>query len=437
MGKSMPRFFSRQPPFGQGALEYLLLIAGVVLVATVVLLVLFTSVIPSGQGILQNNLSAINQTIPGYGGVPPAYSGPLTLDWSSTPAFTYDDIHSSGVNTISGVSLTNTGTQDVVIASITPTFSFSSTQIPVSPLPSALSQLTIRDGSNTLLATLSNASSNQSLTLPAPLTLHPSETWTISLSFNQAIFPQYLSLAYGVPHPSESAQRVSLSFADASNTIHRPSVYYSFLTYEDGLFSGSLHANVQTCNGASVPVGGTQTSVGIITDWCEQNAGSCAYQNDIGYSTHFVFPSSNTIPSTSSWEDATLFMTQLTTIVTGTGSSHVESEPYAVLKNNAPCDGSVFDALVETNPSYPSFSEFVTPSDLDENPNEVKFFRLSQTISPGDASVDLTLVGGDYDSPTHTHSAGVHEGWRQWQTGYNTSVPTPTPFLLVRYAAPN
>jgi|GEM_PF-7052584 len=420
---------------GQGSLEYLLLIGGAILMVTVIVLVLFTSVIPSGNSILQNNLSAINQSIPGYGGVPPAYTGPLTLDWSTIPAFTNDDLNN--VNTLSSIRLQNTGMQAIILQSFTPQFSFTSAQTIASPLPTMITQLTIRDGSNAIIfSSTTPISSNQGVVFPIPLVISPSEAWTISVSFDQAIYPQYVSPAYEVLHPAESEQRVALSFVENTNAVHRPGVYHSFLVYEDGFFSGTLNASIRTCNGAANPVGGTQTSVGIITDWCEQNAGSCAYQNDVGYSTRFVFPSSNVIPSASSWVDASLFMTQLSTIVTGANASHTEADPYSVLKNNPACDTSVFDSLVETNPSYPNFRESIIPLDLDEQ-NEVKSFHLTQTLSPGDASVNLTLVGDDYDTLTNPHPSGVYEGWRQWQTGYNTGVPTPAPFLLVRYAAPN
>jgi hypothetical protein len=54
-------------------------------------------------------------------------------------------------------------------------------------------------------------------------------------------------------------------------------------------------------------------------------------------------------------------------------------------------------------------------------------------ILPGESTLSFSLVG---DFPPITTYTSNSEGWRQWQTGYDSSLTTPTPFLLVRFTVP-
>lgn len=418
-------YFSR----GQGSLEYLLLIGGAILVVTVILLVLFTSVLPAANSIVQNNLNSVPGYIPPSGGpLPPVYAGPLNMDWDSVPSYTYAQLVAGSTQTISLATLTNNSDTDVTFNSLTPFFSFTSVQTPDLPLPSGLSSLSIIDNFSgaTIFSSTSPLLSAQSQSLSS-LVLPAHETWTFTFTFDTPAFPTYTNF---FTYPAESHHSLRVQLVDASNTTHRPEELHRFLVYEKGLSaSGTLDSFVHTCDGGLPAVAGSDISFGVVTDRCVQTTGTCSYVRDLGYSTIFSFP--QTIPSGATQLDTRLVMTQLDKIPAGTGTAS-DADPYFVVKGSPSCNAALFDNVDSTPPLV--FAATITPVTPSDIPNDIKFFDLGGVIIPGESEVSFSLVGTDYSA--NYSPASVNEGLRLWQSGFNTAPQTPTPFLLVRYTQP-
>ncbi len=423
---------ARPPSHAQGSLEYLLLIGGAILVVTVIVLVLFTAVLPAGNSILQNNLNSVPGYIPPSGGPlpppPPPYGGPLNMDWGSTSVPTFAQLAGGSTQSISQVTLTNNSDTDIVLTSLTPFFSFSSVQTPSSSLPSGLSSLSIVDSSGVSVGNFTSLLSGLRVPFPSPPTLGAHETWTFMFTFDAPAFPTYTNF---FTYPAESHHLLRVQFEDSSNVSHRPEELRRFLVYEKGFStSGILDGFVHTCDGGLPSVAGMDTSFGVITDRCVQTAGTCAYVRDLGYSTIFSFP--QPIPSSATQLDARLGMTQLDVIGTGASASFADADPYFVVKGAPSCNPALFDNVDSTPPVSPAAT--IVPVSSSPVQNDIKFFDFGGVILPGESEVSFSLAGTDFSA--NYPPSPVHEGLRQWQSGFNSGLSTTTPFLLVRYAQP-
>ncbi len=445
-------FFSSQSSSlkAQGAVEYLLLIAGVVLVGTVVLLLLFTSVIPAGNQFLQNNLNNAIPNLPPFGGGSPLspYSGPLLMDWSLVPAANY---LSFGIDNfsdppqllfsnkiISNVKLTNTSpTTPITVSEITPFFTFTSVQ--TSPLPTLVS-ITAVDSLTATVIQVNSVASAQTIAFPSSIALAPLETWTFTFTFDEAVFPLYQSYYY---YPAESNHSLRLEFVEPAapaNIVHRPNALKQFLVYEKGLStpagfsSATLAGYVNVCDGSLVPdpfgfVGKHDDVVGVVTDWCVPAAlpAACDYQRDVGYSTIFSFPT--TLPAAATHFESQLFFSQIGFVESG-GGAFDDSDSYIVVKNSASCPSTIFDNVPDVGNTPGMFLPMIGMDDL----AGVKALSLGSLIASSENALVLTLVGNLVTPPYPTGI--VTEGFRQWKTGFSTGEKTPTPFLVVRYEEP-
>lgn len=425
------------PPLrGQGAMEYLLLIGGAVLVVTVILLLLLTSVLPQGNSILQHNLIHAQPTIPGFStgtGNPPTYSGPLALDWSNINEWDYASFVFNNASApysanpprvLSNITLTNVGTSPVTLTQTTPIFSITTPNAAALPLPTEIDSLDVFDSSNVFLFSLTDVSSGQ--TLPISLTLDPNDFVTLVIQFDQPVLPVYQNTFF---YPAESVFSLRLEWRDTASVVHRPDSWNYFLVYEKGVSLGAPDASIQVCDGALGSSSGG--SAGVITDWCVPDIlppFACVYTRDQGYSTLFSFPSS--IPSTSTLLSSRFFMTQLDSVESGEGK-YFDADDYALVKNSPSCAPAIFDNVPEDSSTAFSSTRNIVPIPLSETPGDIKYFDVGGVILPGENALSFSLAG-DIPPVYSTDS----EGWRQWQTGYENSLATPTPFLIVRFSVP-
>lgn len=433
---------------GQGSLEYLLLIGGAVLVVVVVLLVLMTSVIPVGEQLLQNRLSNVpgNVIVPPGGNppAPPAYSGPLSMNWSSVSGWDYasfsfnnqfDPFTADPPKTISPILLSNTGTSPLSITHVRPSFALNTlAAFPLFPSPTKISSLDVflDDVSNTFLFSLTDLDSDVTYALPSPQMVDPSVGWRIVARFDEPILP--VEQSYYL-FPAQHDFSFSLAWTDSSGVVHTPSKWNSVLVYEKGRASGMIDPRIAVCDGDS-SVGATQSdTVNVITDWCvPASPTGCVFTRDLGYST--VFTLSAPLPSTSIMLDARLFLTQLDTVSQGE-ALYTDADPYTFIKTPVFCDDSIdviFDNVVDVLPTYSGAISTSSPQDGDDEDNDVKWFDVDGLFSPGEGEAFLTIVGED--SPAYPTPDLISEGMRQWQTGYSSGSATPAPFLMIRYAQP-
>lgn len=431
---------------GQGSLEYLLLIGGAILVVVVVLLVLTTSVIPAGEQFLQNRLSNVPSTIPGGNTgtnppAPPAYSGPLLMNWSNVSGWDYtsfafnnqlDPFTADPPKTISPILLSNTGAAPLSITRVRPSFAMNTlAAFPLFSSPTKISSLDVflDDVSNTFLFSLTNLDSDVTYPLPAPASLDPSVGWRVVARFDEPILPVEQSFYL---FPAEHYFSFSLAWTDASGVVHTPSEWNSVLVYEKGRASGMLDSRIAVCDGDS-SVGMTQSdTMNVITDWCvPASPTGCVYTRDLGYST--VFSLSNSLPSTVTILDARLFMTQLDTVSQGE-ALYTDADPYSFIKSATPdfCSGLIFDNVEDVSPTYVGAIGSSSPQDGDNQPSDVKWFDADGFFSPGEGEVFITIVGED--APAYPTPDTISGGMRQWQTGYSAGNATPAPFLMIRYA---
>ncbi len=445
----------------QSSLEYLLLIGGVVLIAAVVMLVIFTNVIPAGEGILQNNLvqSGNEITASGYkcgngsldageacdpvgfacvngnacqnncscGSPPSAYGGPISLDWGTIAHTDYAELVSTAQKSVSGFKIKNDGTSPIVIEKISVFYSFASPHPALYlPLPSSLSTLSFRDSFSANVLTLNNVASGSIITLMNPITLGAGEEWTGSLVFNQPIFPIYqVDAGGGVFHyfPAAGSHFMQVQFTDDAGALHRPPSLNDFLSYEKGDGLGGLDPYINVCNaGASIPSGDV---FGVATDLCDGEP--CAYTKDFGYSTVFQFPFP--LPVSFDTIHSQFFATQDNAIVVGAGQ-YGDADPYSFVKGGVSCDPIIFDDVEETG-NTPGIT--ASPVDADGVFPEVKYFDVDGLISPGEDRVFFSLVGAD--SPSYGMDS---QGWRWWRSGHYLGPVDgyPFPFFLFRYSVP-
>lgn len=448
-GVKTTRFLKFAPSSGQGSLEYLLLIGGAVLVVVVVLLVLTTSVIPAGEQFLQNRLNNLPSTIPGGNTgtnppAPPAYSGPLLMNWSNVARWEYasfafnhqvDPFTADPPKTISPILLSNTGAAPLSITHVRPSFAMNTRINPSSssffPSPAKISSLDVflDDVSNTFLFSLTDLDSDVTYALSAAQTLDPSLGWRIVARFDQPILPVEESFFL---FPAEHDFSFSVAWTDASGVVHTPSEWNSALVYEKGRAAGAIDPRISVCDGDS-SVGSTQGStVNVITDWCVPSSpDACAYTRDLGYSTVFSLPTPLSLNAVVL--DTRLFMTQLDTVSQGE-AVFSDADPYAFIKTPTFCDGLIFDNVEDTSPSHPGLIGTSSPQDGDDEDNDVKWFDVDSLFSPGEGEVSVSIVGAD--SPGYPSLDIVSEGMRQWETGYSSGNATPAPFILIRYNEP-
>ncbi len=434
---------------GPGSLEYLLLIGGAILVVVVVLRVLTTSVIPAGEQFLQNRLSDVPSTIPGGNTgtnppAPPAYSGPLLMNWSNVVGWDYasfafdhlvDPFTADPPKSISPIVLSNTGTTPLFITHVRPSFSLNTiAAFPLFSSPTKISSLDVflDDASNTFLFSLTDLDSDVTYALSSPQILDPAVGWRMVARFDEPILP--VEQSYYL-FPAQHAFSFSLAWTDASGVVHTPSEWNSVLVYEKGRASGMMDARIAVCDGDS-SVGSTQSStVNVITDWCVPSSpDACAYTRDLGYSTVFTLPSP--LSSTAAVLDTRLFMTQLDTVSQGE-ALYSDADPYTFIKTPNFCDDSIdviFDNVEDILPAYSGAIGSSLPQDGDDEDNDVKWFDVDGLFSPGEGEAPLPMVGED--TPPYPSPDTISEGMRQWQTGFSSGMVTPAPFILIRYTEP-
>ncbi|MDZ4256423.1 MAG: hypothetical protein U1C71_02365, partial [archaeon] len=419
---------------GQGSLEYLLLIAGAILVAATILLLLILTYVPAAGNILQNNLSDFPQgNFGGGGGGGGTGFGSLVVDWSTMPSL--NPVQFQRANSVGGFTITNPHpTQDV---------KFDAVRIHFDLVDFAFTDDDFRVEKLTLGGQVVDFSST------------PADSGDI-ISFSPITIPSNGSIkgtiGFNTDVVSKLGQTVNLKLYAycrnfQCNPTHRhQTMYIEFLYTQTNpntpiARSGTLHTLLLTEQNASVCGFGTTSNAvtfSTVTDAYNDDGSNSGYLFDYGYSTRFDF---DRIPPNATLFEVDFLIQQTSPVVTQNRQG-TNSDPIYFIKDppSAPITiCTTIDEIQELPLSDPLNTQLsgktyvnITPASL--NPG-LELFHLASGPSfvlPGENALNFTMVGEDFD-PNNSLSSSGEAGNRVW---YSYSSGAQPPVLIIRHQTP-
>ncbi len=420
---------------GQGALEYLLLIGGAVLIATIVLLIIIGST-GSTNDIINNNLAQYQNrvTLGGTGGgnpstcgnppnqlhageacdgtafappqdgtcvtfnpslysggnltctncaievgscipiIPPSMASFASVDWAPMTQVLFSPV--ANASTTNGWTLTNTGSNNIVIGSIIPTFG---------PTTVTLDTIAL-DGTPIFSGPLASGASTGPLNAPTGIVITPG-IHTMDLTFSGA----FHSLSV------DNFHWLQFNFSDASS--------YNSPILQDRVFSlGPIQG---TC------MGGTFSSIGPVTGGSVTDRDTFT---DYGIATHWTYTPSGSTPIGVAYATARFF-----NVASPSGSTGQEYFRTLTAGEYAdPCNNAGLDTLVESGVGGGFIARPLQPNDT--SINRTRNFDVESLVTPTTQDMYLMMTGDDVDG------SGV---FRSYQSGITVPAPGSNPPALV------